>query len=114
MTPKRSFGYGVARGGGYSPTIDLNPSPEFVAEFIIGRRFAPTRWLQIRPLPIGEVTKLGASVQQLGVVGRLRRGLDGGRLERPAVRLGAAKPGARRCHHAVAPLHLHPLVSQPQ
>src|SRR5260370_14874982 len=27
------------------------PSPEAFAEFIIGRRFAPTRWLRLRPLP---------------------------------------------------------------
>src|SRR5205085_2253630 len=27
------------------------PSPEACAEFIIGRRFAPTRWLRLRPLP---------------------------------------------------------------
>jgi hypothetical protein len=27
------------------------PSPEIRAEFIIGRRFAPTRWHEFRPLP---------------------------------------------------------------
>src|SRR5712664_4996127 len=33
-------------------SIDRNPSPVF-AEFIIGRRFAPTRW-RSHPLPQGE------------------------------------------------------------
>jgi hypothetical protein len=36
------------------------PSPEIPAEFIIGRRFAPTRWREFRPLPAkerGEVRK---------------------------------------------------------
>ena len=33
------------------------PSPDFLAEPVIGRRFAPTRWLGSRPLPAlrGEV-----------------------------------------------------------
>src|SRR5260221_13461862 len=34
-------------------TRGMSPSPEAFAEFIIGRRFAPTRWLRLRRLPHG-------------------------------------------------------------
>ena len=34
-----------------SQFFPLNTATEAFAEFIIGRRFAPTRWLRLRPLP---------------------------------------------------------------
>jgi hypothetical protein len=49
-------------GRGYVPTRQAVmvagtvpcPSPGAFAEFIIGRRFAPARWLSLRPLPAKE------------------------------------------------------------
>jgi hypothetical protein len=42
------------RGLSARASVWRSPSPEACAEFIIGRRFAPTRWLRLRPLPCGE------------------------------------------------------------
>jgi len=54
-----------------------------------------------------------ASVQHLGIIRRLRRGLDRDRLERPAVGLGAAMRGALGNHDEIAGLHCHFLVAEP-
>src|ERR1700724_4735815 len=60
------------------------------------------------------MTKAGrASVQQLGVVRRLRRRLDRNRLEWPAIRLGAAVRGPFGDDDQISRLHLLFLVAEP-
>src|SRR6267154_2559034 len=77
--------------------------------------FGPSRNDEVlrRFAPRNDGEKAPPSIQQLGVVRRLRRRLDRDRPERPPIRLGAAMCGALRDDDEVARLDLYFLVAEP-